>query len=345
MTSIPMAMLDEIPYLDHATIAGRFLSCLTFYDEGDWHFWMLAGVPGDQHLFKMKGWPAEAVYFAREPVEAGDLYLPSIDFTGRIACYSEVQKAVGGIRDDIFNLSASLAKLELLQGAKEQIPHGLSRMATTEVEYIVLVCRSLFDLFQEILVKLWNRVRLLDGSIQKKPLKDSFARTILNGEKVLTSEEISARFGMPMEIASCYGRATEIFLALRRFRDNIVHHGSQMQHIFNGEGCFLIGSQFTPFPDMVLWDEDERRENDLVPLIPAIETLVFRTLAVCDDFCIVLARHIQFPPPIVPDMHLFMRGYFTRRLIAALESGARRSQPGGSDSHKAGDGQVEVAES
>lgn len=87
-----MAMLGEIPYLDHATIAGRFLSCLTFYDEGDWHFWMLAGEPGDQHLFKMKGWPAEAVYFAREPVEAGDLYLPSIDFTGRIACYSELQR-------------------------------------------------------------------------------------------------------------------------------------------------------------------------------------------------------------------------------------------------------------
>lgn len=163
-----MAMLDEIPYLDHATITGRFLSCLTFYDEGDWHFWMLAGEPGEQRLFKMKGWPAEAVYFAREPVEASDLYLPSIDFTGRIACYSEVQKAVGGIRDDIFNLSASLAKLELLQGSKEQIPHGLSRMATTEVEYIVLVCRSLFDLFQEILVKLWNRVQLLDGSIQRR---------------------------------------------------------------------------------------------------------------------------------------------------------------------------------
>lgn len=50
-----MAMLDEIPYLDNATTAGRFLSCLTFYDEGDWHFSMLAGEPGDQRLFKMKG--------------------------------------------------------------------------------------------------------------------------------------------------------------------------------------------------------------------------------------------------------------------------------------------------
>jgi hypothetical protein len=216
-------------------------------------------------------------------------------------------------------------------------------MATTEVEYIVLVCRSMFDLFQEILVKLWKRIQLLDGSIKKKPLKDSFARTIVNGEKVLSAEEISARFGMPMEIADCYGRATEIFMALRRFRDNIVHQGSQMQHIFSGDGCFLIRSRFTPFPDMVLWDDEERRENDLVPLMPAIETLVFRTLAVCDDFCIALARHIHFPPPIVPDMHLFMRGYFTGRLITALDSGARRSQPRKSDPSEPSDG-IEVAE-
>jgi hypothetical protein len=335
-------MLDEIPYLDHATTAGRFLSSLTFYDRGDWHFWMLAGEPGHQRLFKMKGWPAEAVYFAREAVEATDLYLSSVDFIGRIACYAELQKAVGGIQDDIFNLSASLAKLELLQASEEQIPHGLSRMATTEVEYIVLVCRSLFDLFQEVLVKLWRRVQLLDSSIQKKPLKNSFARTILNGEEVLTPEEISARFGMPMEIGSCYGRATEIFMALRRFRDNIVHHGSQMQHIFSGEGCFLIASQFAPFPGMVLWDKEERRENDLVPLIPAIETLVFRTLAVCDDFCIALSQHIRFPPPIVPHMRLFMRGYFTGRLIAALESGARRSKLPDFNPSDPGDGQIET---
>ncbi|WP_372097717.1 hypothetical protein [Tistrella mobilis] len=324
MTTITTDMLAEIPYLDHASIPGRFLSCLTFYDE-DWQFWVVAGEPGDQKLSKMKGWPAEACYFAKEPVEPRDLYLFSVDFVGRIACYSDLQRPVAAIRDDILNLSTSLAKLAHLQGAKEQIPHGLSRMATTEVEYVVLVCRSLFDLFQEVLVKLWNRIKLLDPSIRKKPLKDSFARTILSGDQLLSSEEISTRFGMPMEIASCYGRAADMFLALRRFRDNIVHQGSQLQHIFDGDGCFLIASRFTPFPDMVLWDDSERRPNDLVPLMPAVETLIFRTLAVCDDFCVALARYVQFPPPIVPDMRLFMRGYFTEYLIAALGSGARRS--------------------
>ena len=60
MSMITTEILADIPYLDHATVPGRFLSCLTFYDE-DWHFWVLAGEAGNTKLMKMKAWPAEAV--------------------------------------------------------------------------------------------------------------------------------------------------------------------------------------------------------------------------------------------------------------------------------------------
>ena len=317
-------LLAEIPYLDHSVLAGRYLSCLSFYDDG-WHLWLLAGEKDDQKLFKMQGWPAEGSYFSREPVDDGDLYLPFLDFAAQVACYTTIQKPIAGIHDDIQNLSASLAKLAHLQTAKEQIPLGLSRMATTEVEYVVLVCRSVFDLLQEVVGKLWERVWLLDQQVKKKPLKPSFARTILSGDSRLSVNEIASRFGMPLEIAHCYGRAADLFLALRRFRDNLMHHGSRIQHIFEGDGAFLIASRLTPFPDLVLWDDSERQPNDLVPLLPAVETLIYRTLAVCDDFSLTLARFIKFPPPLVPGMHLFLRGYFTGHLKAALESGARRT--------------------
>jgi hypothetical protein len=33
MSMITTGMLADIPYLDHATVPGRFLSCLNFYDE------------------------------------------------------------------------------------------------------------------------------------------------------------------------------------------------------------------------------------------------------------------------------------------------------------------------
>lgn len=325
MSMITTEMLADIPYLDHATVPGRFLSCLTFYDE-DWHFWMLAGEAGDTKLMKMKAWPAEAFYFAREAAEPNDVYLPFIDFMGRIACFAELQKPFSAVHDDVLNLSASLAKIVHLQSAKGQIAHGLSRMAATEVEYIVLVCRSLFDLFQEMLLKIWDRVQLIDATAKKKPLKESFARTIMSGNTVLTAEEIAERFGIPLELAQCYERASETFIALRRFRDNIVHHGSPMQHIFEGDGAFLISSRFRPFPNMDVWADEERQPNDLVPLLPALQMLVYRTIMICDDFCVTLSQQIGFPPPIVPDMVLFSRGYFAQHLIEALQSGAARSR-------------------
>lgn len=324
MTTFAPELLKDIPYLNHDVLAGRFLSSLTFYDAG-WHMWLPAGEPGDMRLFKMQGQPAEACYFAREPEGEQDLYLHFLDFVARYACYREIQKPVEGIHDDIFNLSTSLAKLALLEGAKDRVPHGLSRMATTEVEYVGLLCRSLFDLLQEIVLKLWDRIALLDETVRKRPLKSSFARTMLDGDKPLDAAAIAARFGMPVELAACYERAGDIFLALRRFRDNVVHHGSRVQHIFEGDGRFLIAKGLLPFPDLLLWDEDERQPNDLVPLMPAVETLIFRTLVVFDDFSNVLARVIRFPTPVVPDMHLFLRGYFTDVLRAALESGDRRT--------------------
>lgn len=326
MGNVPLQLLSEIPYLNHEALAGRFLSSLMFLDNGEWHTWLVAGAHGDQRLFKMQAWPAEACYFAREAAQPGDLTSPAIDFTGRIACYFDVQKVVTGLHDDIFNLSASLAKLDLLQASFKQVPEGLSRMAATEVEYIILVCRSIFDLFQEVMLKLWNRIELNDSSRRKRSLKPSFAKTILAGGEVLSPDDMVARYGLPSEIAACYGRATEIFLALRRFRDGIVHHGSQVQHVFAGDGEFLIASYLRPFADMVIWEDHEKRENDLVPLLPALEVLIARTLTVCDDFCLALARHIQFPAGTVPHMRLFMRGYFMPRLITALSEGARRSR-------------------
>lgn len=148
----------------------------------------------------------------------------------------------------------------------------------------------------------------------------------MSGNTVLTVEEITERFYIPLELARCYERASETFIALRRFRDDIVHHGSPIQHIFEGDDAFLISSRFKPFPHMDLWANEERQPNDLVTLLPALQILVYRTITICDDFCVTLSQQIGFSPPIVPDMALFSRGYFAQHLIEALQSGAARSR-------------------
>ncbi|MEF2549592.1 hypothetical protein VQ045_21000 [Aurantimonas sp. E1-2-R+4] len=320
---ITIAQLATIPYLDTSALDGRFLATLSFYDNG-WRMWLAAGEQREQ-LIEIKGEPAEACYFAAAPVVISDLYLPFFDFLSQRANYLQIKYAFSGIKDDLFNLSGSLAKLALLDQSHQAVPHGLSRMATSEVEYIVMVMRSLFDLFQEAMVKLWDRVTLLDASVTKCKLKPSFADMLRYKGEPSSAEEIASRFGLPINIAACYARGNAIFDNLKRLRDNLVHQGSPLPHIFGSEAPFLIARRDNPFPEIEVWHDDERRPNDLVPLLPVLETLIYRSFRVCDELAEAFASVVQFPPPVAPDMAIFARGDFTDHLVAAIASGAQRT--------------------
>ena len=320
MASIDLAKLAAIPYLDVANLGGRVITSLMFHDNGEWRNWIEAG---DQ-LVEMRAWPAESVYFSKAEAAPDDIAFHFLDFMSQQACLPQVMPALFGIRDDYFNLSSSLAKIQHLHATRASIGNGCSRMVVSEVEYVFLVCRSIFDLLQEIALKLWDTIHLADTSVKKKALRDSFnAMTQFEG-KPATREALSRRFGLPSPLADYYVRWQGFFGLLRGFRDNVVHRGSQVQTFFTGESGFLISKSLKPFQDMDVWRDDERRPNDLVPLIPALGIIVYKTLQACDDFSQTLSSIIQFPPPIVPGMRLFMRGYFNESLASTLSDADER---------------------
>jgi hypothetical protein len=141
------------------------------------------------------------------------------------------------------------------------------------------------------------------------------------------AEELIERFGIPKKLADCYIRSIGFFMALRRFRDNVVHRGSSVQIIFEGDTGFLIRETLVPFSVLPIWKADERTETGLVPLFPALGYLVSETLGVCEDFSLTIERIIDLLPPIAPGMRLFMRGYFNEVLITALEDIKHRTSP------------------
>ena len=318
-----IAQLADVPYLDTAALAGRFVPSLAFHDDG-WRLWIATGERGDT-LIEMKGVPAEACYFSSEAESSGDINLLFFEFLAQRANYLDIQRAFSGITDDIFNLSGSLAKLALLERSRVAVPHGLSRMAAGEVEYILVVLRSLLDLFQEAMMKLWNRIALLEVSVVKHKLKDSFADMLTYSGRPSNAEEISARFGLPIDLAICYERGRVVFDALKRLRDNLVHRGSQIPHIYAGDEGFLIALRDNPFPEIGIWYEAERKPNDLLPLQSVLDTVIFRTFLICDELSAAYQAVIRFPPPTVPQMSFFARGYFTEHLVRAIKSGEQRT--------------------
>jgi len=227
-----------------------------------------------------------------------------------------------GLRDDFYNLSASLAKLDLLFRLREdaETKGGTSRMVATEVEYIFSVCRSIFDLLQEIIAKLWASVSLLDTTIKKRQLKKSFGYMVLLDGTPRTRDDLISKFGMPQALADCYARNSEFFLLLRTFRDNIVHNGSRVPIIFSTEKGFAVRETVRPFSDFNVWTEEHKQENGLCHLQPALGYAINRTIGACEDFSQTLETIIRFPPPIAPGLKLFMRGYFNAHLIASLDA-------------------------
>ncbi|MBI4809179.1 MAG: hypothetical protein HY799_09575 [Nitrosomonadales bacterium] len=320
MSNIDLSKLAVIPYLDISNLNGRFISTLMFYDAGTWRMWMPAG----DRLIEIKASPAESFYFATEPETPTDICFHFLDFIAQRASFSELQKPILGLRDDAFNLSASLAKISHLNTTSNIVGQGVSRMVVTEVEYLFSVCRSVFDLLQEIASALWETIKLHDSSVNKKPLKETFSKMVTFQGRASTEQELIERFGLPQPLAAYYVRNADFFMTLREFRDNIIHRGAQVQTIFSGETGFLIQHTLKPFSDMEIWSEEEKQPNDLIPLYPALCVVIHKTLSACEDFSSTIEQVIQFPPPIAPNMRFFMRGYFNEMFSAALHDAHKR---------------------
>jgi hypothetical protein len=217
--------------------------------------------------------------------------------------------------DDFFNLSASLAKLEYFHKHKEEIGLGVSRIVATELEYIFSVCRSIFDLLQEIIAKQWKNILLLDSSTKKVDMPETFSKTILFKGKPRNSGEFTSRFGVPLQLDDFYCRHIDFFMSLRAFRDNIAHRGSSMDTIFSTERGFAVSADVAPFAQFNIWSEEHKQENNLCSLRPAIGYFIHQTLLACQDFSQTIEKIIKFPQETVPGMSLFMRGYFGKQLI------------------------------
>jgi hypothetical protein len=320
MTQI--ANFAAIPFLDHSNLQGRFLCSLFFYN-GEWHSWIEAG----DRIVKAQMWPAEAMYFGTSPELQTDIGFHFLDTIAQKLSFLPLSRTLFGIQDDVFNLSASLAKVRLLHEAKKDIKNGISRMVATEVEYMHGVCRSLFDLWQHVLITVWNNIELLDAKTKKKELPNSYRRMLFEANKLRTVDDLTERFGIPAPLAECYVRSAGFFVDLRKLRDNVIHLGSSVQVIFEGENGFLISEKEVPFRGLSIWHPEEREPNDLVPLLPALAYVVWRTLGTCDEFSRTIARIFLLPPPIVPKMSLYLRGYFNDILMHSLEDTRRRAVP------------------
>lgn len=303
--------LNEIPYLDHKILKDRVIPSLLFYIDQEWHSWIL----NSNKIIKLNIKPLEGRYFAREPEFENDIYLEFFNFLGQKALRKEIIKPYNGIYNDIMNICASLAKFNLLYEHSKEKNNEVSRMVATEIEYIINVCRSIFDLLQEIISELWENITLIDNSLHKQKLPKSFRKMVLIDEKLMNKNEISKKYSIPPIFSEYYSRYGEFFQLLRKFRDNISHHGSSIEYIFITKRGFGVLENEKPFCLLNKWNESHKLPNQISSLRASIGYIINNTISACEDFSITIQKLVEFPNEISPNLKIFLKMFYSSELL------------------------------
>ena len=322
MSAITFEELNKLPYLDTSALDGRTVNLMPLWDGASWHMWL--NTPIGMIEGKIID-TSESDYLAKSAAKQSDLFIPFIHIMWQQASWSEICPLIIAISDDFHNMGTSVAKLKHFHEFRKRIgDRGAHRFALTELEYIVTLCRTTFDLLQEMVAWIWGtKIQLLDETAEAfrraHPLRKTFSRTVLDeNDQPRNAAEIEKKFGLPKPLAEEYERVAPFFSDLRRIRDRIVHGGSGFGIIFDTERGFCVDPKTRPFSTFEGWRPEHYYNENIVSVLPWIADTILKTIDACNSLIGVFGSVVQLPPPIAPGYVVFVRGYHNEALVELL---------------------------
>ena len=255
-------------------------------------------------------------YIASNPASPDDVYVEFVDFVWHHACWPQMHRPFGSLTWDIFNVGTTLAKIDHFFALGSNAAIEPARCVETEIEYLLMVLRSMFDLLHDASCVLWMSAGLSteapSGAGKKRQQLPKLSKLLFQEDKVRAA--LDPRFGLPEQICSAYLEAASFIYDVRRLRDAIAHHGGSAPSIHRCERGFCVSADedivenFGPFP------EEAYLNADLLSLRPLLAKLVGRTIRTCDAIAGGFRSSIAFPEPVAPGLRVYLR----HRHVASL---------------------------
>jgi hypothetical protein len=311
MKAIPLENLKEIPYLNIKELRGRSPIILPYWDGYQWHSWLYEG----SKLINMKtieyldGW-----YFSEKSAKNTDIEIKFITFLWQRAGYKQICHSIEAMSNNILSIATSASKMRHFHNTRHVIENIAHRYISTELEYVLILNRSIFDIMQEIVAYIWNnQIKINDKSkeeLRKRiHLPTVFSKIVLRDKKEIRStDEIIEKYGIPFEMASTYWEMAHFFSEIRDARDSIVHGGYKINMIFETEKGYCVNPAIRPFMNFVKWKKEDYYNKNLVSLMPWVASVVNQTMEACNSMITALDSLIVFLPEIAPNMKVFYRG-------------------------------------
>ncbi len=312
--SFSRADLSKIAQVRRDLLGARMLPTLTFHSKtAGWEYWH----SHNEKLIRLRAVPGDGDYLAAAPEHESDLCIRFLDVIGRQMLYPSLSGKFAGLRKGIHNFGTSLAKIDhfVLQHRQGRLS-PISQFAETELEYLLITSRSMFDLFQALFAAFWKRVRLTSNLVTPtSALPATFSQLLLEKKEVLRSaEQLVQKYGLPDQIAASLASVGVFFQQIRRSRDLLVHHGHRLPLIFEADRGLALPASTDQFAAFGVWRRASFLPNDLASLRPVLAYIAWQTIASFDSVIGALEDTIQLGPDPVPGLHLFTRGWHTEAL-------------------------------
>jgi len=315
--------LRTVIYLDTRQLGDRTVNLMPLWDGTRWHVWFrtpngfLEGNVVDV---------IESDYVGVAAAKPSDLFIPFVHLMWQHASFPETSPLISAICDDFHNMGTSVAKLRHFFGCRHSLPRGgASRFASTELEYLAVLTRTVFDLLQEMISVMWRDKVLLhdktaDDYRRGHALPETFSKVVLQDKGSLKSADvIEAQYRLPRPLAEQYANRAPFFLELRDLRNRVVHGGTGFKAIYDTERGFCVNPKSPPFASFNGWIPDHNYNDTLASILPWIADLILQTMNACTSLMSTFASVIQLPPEIAPGYRVFVRGPHTEALAELLQ--------------------------
>lgn len=255
----PVAEVKKLPYL--ASLPSdrrRIVPVLPFFEvtTGEWHTYIQHG---DNQLIRMAdGELISGSYLARSPAD------PTCDFELELGTvimrnfsHPEILQPFQHLENDVHRFASILYKYKLFWEHRHAAPSAPD-LVESELEYLVFVIRSFYDLLQNIIHHAYQPITAgASPSPHKRQLPHSFRKVIIKDDRVLTKDQLMLEYGMLPKLAEWYEHQAVFFSPLRNLRDNIAHDGARPSTILAVESGFAVIPTDPPWNQFDLWPGEQ----------------------------------------------------------------------------------------
>lgn len=323
MEEIPTNELHRLPFVDNPPTDGRRVLLESYFDSTarDW-FLYLEVEPGK--LGRLAGGePVYGGYFARDAADpTRDIELPFVTLITQHLSFPKVHGRLQAVENDFHQCAAVLETYQLLSQHRPTSGLHTSLLIASELEYLLLLIRSLYDLVHATVAEIAALLIALDGSGRRiaKQLPESFRAVAMNGNELRSGDEIVAKYSLPPALANWYVAEAPAFREVRRLRDGIAHHGRSIPTLFELPEGVALDTSSAMWSEFLIWPANLRINGKFGSVRALFAALIANAISATGRFAEALRTSVQLPVAIGKDVRSFLRSPFGAQLVRLPET-------------------------